>query len=248
MKTGAPARTYRSAVPFPPIQPAVGCPGRRQAIPRGPRTRQPAGPAPPAGPPGRSQAAPRSSLSNSWPEAKLKLGGRRPQPQPAGPGPLASSNDSGPASSSGDSARRSSDNSSRTSLMDNTEEMRFSLSLTPEAVQVIQRRSLERQLLGKGKGRGKAPAPAQAPAPTRSSSKLPTKPLQPASGAPQARSAPAADIRSLVKISLLNDQHKYDDVEYEEEEDGPPDPALLRRCMEWLQGVEAAARLPRLVS
>ncbi|XP_041033654.1 proline-rich protein 18 [Carcharodon carcharias] len=240
MKTGAPARTYRSAVPFPPIHPAVGCPGRRQVIPRGPRTGQPAGPAPPAGPPGRFQAAPRSSFSNSWPEAKLKQGGRRPQPQPAGPGPLASSNDSGPASSSGDSARRSSGNSSRTSLMDSTEEMRFSLSLTPEAVRVIQRRSLERQLLGKG--RGKAPAPA------RSSSKLPAKPLQPASGAPQARSASGADIRSLVKISLLNDQHKYDDVEYEEEEDVTPDPALLRRCMEWLQGVEAAARLPRLVS
>ncbi|XP_038664559.1 proline-rich protein 18 [Scyliorhinus canicula] len=211
MRTGGPARIPKPAVPFPPIRPATDCSGR------GLRSGQASGPAPQPGPPGRSPAAPRSRFSNAWPEAKLPFGGWRPQA--GGPRPLGGSSDSGPASTSGDSARTS------------TVEMRFSLSLTPEAVGVIQRRSLERLLLGKE--RGKAPVRSRRPA----------RSLQP----PQCRSASAADIRSLVKISLLNDQHKYDDVEYEEEEEGAADPALLRRCMDWLQGVEAA-RLPRLAS
>ncbi|XP_072363842.1 proline-rich protein 18 [Scyliorhinus torazame] len=210
MKTGGPARTPAPAVPFPP---AAGCPGRRQVTVRGLRSGPASGPAP--------QPGPRSRFSSPWPEAKLPFGGRRPQA--GGPRPLGGSSDGGPASSFGDSARTS------------TVEVRFSLSLTPEAVRVIQRRSLERQ--PPGKERGKAPARGRRPA------RSPQPPCEP----PQCRSASAADIRSLVKISLLNDQHKYDDVEYEEEEEGAADPALLRRCMDWLQGVEAA-RLPRLVS
>ncbi|GCC34110.1 hypothetical protein chiPu_0012583 [Chiloscyllium punctatum] len=57
--------------------------------------------------------------------------------------------------------------------------------------------------------------------------------------------ASAADIRGLVKISLLNNQHKYDDVEEEEEEGGPSDPALHQRCLDWLHGVQEAATRPQ---
>ncbi|XP_067900938.1 proline-rich protein 18 [Heterodontus francisci] len=232
MRTDAVSRPHRAVVPFPPIRQQPREEARRET-----RTGQSPGLAPPAGPPGGSRAVPGSSFSNSWPEATLQLGGRRLQPRLTGSRRLASSSENGPVSSSGDSARRSSVHLSRTSLMGSAEEVRFSLSLTPEAVLVIQRRSLERQLLEKGK----------APTPLRCK-KLPARPPHPGSVAPRSQST--ADIRSLVKISLLNDQHKYDDVEYEEEA-GPPDQALLQRCMEWLQGVESgretAVRLPQLV-
>ncbi|XP_031958338.1 vesicle transport protein SFT2A isoform X1 [Corvus cornix cornix] len=90
---------------------------------------------------------------------------------------------------------------------------RFSLSLPPEAIRVLQRRSLERQ-------RGQ-PAPS-----------------------PAGRAAPArrGDLRALLKVSLLNDRHRYDDEEYEEEEAGAAaDEGLVRKCTEWLRGVESAA-------
>ncbi|XP_067845190.1 proline-rich protein 18 [Heptranchias perlo] len=238
MKTDAPPRPHRAAVPFPPI-------------------RQPAAPPPqPPGLPTRSRGA-AEKFSNSWPKANFQLGGHRPQPRHQqhqraagagrllGPRPLASSCDSVPASTSGHSAKKSSG-----------EEVRFSLSLTPEAVLVIQKRSLERQLLSQGKT--PAPAPAAAPAPLRCKKLLtyPARPPHPGAVPPLPRSDSPADIRSLVKISLLNDQHKYDDVEYEEEEeDEPPDQSVLQKCMEWLKGVESArqtadrlASLPHLAS
>ena len=49
--------------------------------------------------------------------------------------------------------------------------------------------------------------------------------------------------RSL-KVSLLNERHRYDDVEYEEEAAGA-DEGLVRKCTEWLRGVEAAAARAR---
>lgn len=45
----------------------------------------------------------------------------------------------------------------------------------------------------------------------------------------------------LVKISLLNERHRYDDVEYEENEDQSVDQSVLLKCSEWLRGVENAA-------
>ncbi|RMC12673.1 hypothetical protein DUI87_10197 [Hirundo rustica rustica] len=43
-------------------------------------------------------------------------------------------------------------------------------------------------------------------------------------------------------VSLLNDRHRYDDEEYEEEEAGAAaDEGLVRKCTEWLRGVESAA-------
>lgn len=97
----------------------------------------------------------------------------------------------------------------------------FSLRLTPEAILVIQKRNLEKQRSANvrrvfASNSGRCPR-----------SSLQTSP---------------PDIRELVKISLLNDQHRYDDMEYEDEcwlRDG--DAGLVRKCTEWLQGVEMAA-------
>lgn len=45
----------------------------------------------------------------------------------------------------------------------------------------------------------------------------------------------------IMKISLLNDRHRYDDVEYEEEVEQRVDQNTLLKCSEWLRGVENAA-------
>ncbi|KAI4890023.1 hypothetical protein NFI96_020219, partial [Prochilodus magdalenae] len=67
------------------------------------------------------------------------------------------------------------------------------------------------------------------------------------SSAPAARPDGPSDISAIVKISLLNDQHKYDDVEYEEE-DGDVDETVMRKCKEWLKGVESAAAFSKYTS
>ncbi|XP_038313096.1 proline-rich protein 18 [Canis lupus familiaris] len=86
--------------------------------------------------------------------------------------------------------------------------LRFPLSLTPEAVLLLQGRHLQKPLL-----------------------------------APPARPRPSAPPpRAALPVSLLNERHRYDDVEYEDEEAPPRDDGLVRRCTEWLRGVEAAAR------
>ncbi|KAM9557988.1 proline-rich protein 18 [Salvelinus alpinus] len=114
--------------------------------------------------------------------------------------------------------------------------IQFSLSLTPEAILVIQKRSLEKQMLAKQqKGcvsvdfRHRRVFPSKR---TQGGSKISTIPV--------ANLEHAEDITTIVKISLLNDQYKYDDVEYEEE-DGDVDETVVRKCKEWLKGVESAA-------
>ncbi|KAM9259154.1 proline-rich protein 18 [Cariama cristata] len=159
-------------------------------------------------------------LSSSWPCSSLqRQPPRRPpaergaRPQPAPPQPRGRPGAPGPASRSCES-------------LGGEPGLRFSLSLPPEAVRLLQRRSVERQ-------RGQ-PAPS-----------------------PGGRAAPAAarrgaragggggDLRALLKISLLNDRHRYDDEEYEEEEEAAAgaavDEGLVRKCTEWLRGVESAA-------
>ncbi|XP_073527531.1 proline-rich protein 18 [Phyllobates terribilis] len=99
-------------------------------------------------------------------------------------------------------------------------EVPFSLRLTPEAILVIQKRSLEKQRSANARRIFAS-----------SSGRCPRSSLQ--------RSPP--DVRELLKISLLNDQHRYDDMEYEDEcwlRDG--EEGLVRKCTEWLQGVEMA--------
>ncbi|KAM4772191.1 proline-rich protein 18 [Rhinophrynus dorsalis] len=129
-------------------------------------------------------------------------------------------------------------------------DVHFSLCLTPEAILVIQKRNLEKQLLQQQRNtntkrifassRGWGPRDRG-----DVSHRLP----------PQKTAPP--DVRELVKISLLNDQHRYDDVEYEEDEiwmmrDGGQgyilDEALVRRCTEWLQGVEMATTRDRTLT
>ncbi|XP_033368806.1 proline-rich protein 18 [Parus major] len=89
----------------------------------------------------------------------------------------------------------------------------------------------------------KPPPAASAPkkaAPRPSEEKAARKPAP----SPAGRAAPArrGDLRALLKVSLLNDRHRYDDEEYEEEEAGAAaDEGLVRKCTEWLRGVESAA-------
>ncbi|XP_034040124.1 proline-rich protein 18 [Thalassophryne amazonica] len=117
-------------------------------------------------------------------------------------------------------------------------EVQFTLSLTPEAILVIQKRNLEKQMMAKQQ---KCCASAE----FRHRRVFPSKKAH--GGAKNCASAAKTesaeqDITAIVKISLLNDQYKYDDVEYEEE-DGDVDETVVRKCKEWLRGVESAAAL-----
>uniref|UniRef100_A0A8C5S297 Proline rich 18 n=1 Tax=Laticauda laticaudata TaxID=8630 RepID=A0A8C5S297_LATLA len=109
--------------------------------------------------------------------------------------------------------------------------LRFSLSLPPEAIRVLQRRSLEKQ-----RPRGRV---ARFASPDVSRCPL------------AGTSSPEGDLRALLQVSLLNERHRYDDVEYEEDEAaGHPgafaaDEGLVRKCTEWLRGVESAAARDR---
>ncbi|KAM9382752.1 proline-rich protein 18 [Phaethornis superciliosus] len=157
-------------------------------------------------------------LSSSWPCSSLqRQPPRRPpaergvRPQPTPPQPRGRPGVPGAGSRSCESLGGATGETA----------LRFSLSLPPEAVRVLQRRSMERQ-------RG-----------------------QPASS-PGGRATPGAarrggragggDLRALLKISLLNDRHRYDDEEYEEEAavGAAVDEGLVRKCTEWLRGVESA--------
>ncbi|TRY90309.1 hypothetical protein DNTS_018613 [Danionella cerebrum] len=186
--------------------------------------------------------------STSWSPAGLKPLGRskssRLPPDPemdskhpwlSIPKPLATSCESVPRSSSGESSHKY---TSRTSIpKDGEQEIRFSLSLTPEAILVIQKRNMEKQMMAKQQ---KCCASAE----LRHRRVFPSKRAQGSSSnkisGPVAKLDPSGDISTIVKISLLNDQHKYDDVEYEEE-DGDVDETVMRKCKEWLKGVESAA-------
>ncbi|XP_043092274.1 proline-rich protein 18 [Puntigrus tetrazona] len=95
-------------------------------------------------------------------------------------------------------------------------ESNFSLNLTPEATLLLQKRSREKQLRAV---RSTVTAPHQK---DRLSVKLSSRSHIP------------------LKISLLNDRHRYDDVEYEENEQSV-DQSVLLKCSEWLRGVENAA-------
>ncbi|XP_021093622.1 proline-rich protein 18 [Heterocephalus glaber] len=204
-------------MPFPPA-PTPGVPVAR------PPPRRPC--APPAASSGekkrRPPEKPEGPLSSSWPSATLKRppGPARapPQASPGRAGTSATCSAPRPAGSghsqAGISAGSGPDGATR-----------FSLSLTPEAILVIQRRHLEKQLLG----RPRRPLPAPSVDPRRA------PPRRPAT-----RGAQAPDTRPALQVSLLNERHKYDDVEYEEEVE-VRDEGLVRKCTEWLRGVESAA-------
>lgn len=168
--------------------------------------------------------------------------------------PLGSSCESVPRSSSGESAAapRGSRHSSRASLgreEAGEQEVRFSLSLTPEAVLVIQKRNLEKQMLAAKQQKccGSADFRHRRVFPSKRAAQSGSKGSSATAAAAGVRADGPSDISAIVKISLLNDQHKYDDVEYEEE-DGDVDETVMRKCKEWLKGVESAAAFSKVDS
>lgn len=197
----------------------------------------------------------KDKLSTSWPSANLRQLGRKPQQHYSSrfptdcsvpnldvedvksswlhsSKPLGGSCESVPRSSSGESAaRRAKD--------ELEQEVHFSLSLTPEAILVIQKRNLEKQMLAKQQK-------CCGSTDTRHRRALASTKRAQQQGASNKTTGPGAkldsstDISAILKISLLNEQHKYDDVEYEEE-DGDVDETVMRKCKEWLKGVESAA-------
>ncbi|XP_062832389.1 proline-rich protein 18 [Anolis carolinensis] len=114
---------------------------------------------------------------------------------------------------------------------------RFSLSLPPEAIRVLQRRSLEEENEEKQRRRHKQ--------------------RRPRGGGSGGVGKSGPEWRHLLPVSLLNERHRYDDVEYEEEgagegEEGAAgsrtparDEGLVRKCTEWLRGVERASARDR---
>ncbi|XP_071765479.2 uncharacterized protein LOC139919589 [Centroberyx gerrardi] len=166
-----------------------------------------------------------------------------------------------PASSSGESLSKIQQHShgSRSSVKTepevkararHQEEARFTLTLTPEAVLLLQRRSNERhQRLAARNAASGAGVTSSAAADSRRRRENLSKRHQPGTrhSAPSSRvsmknshnDAEPGDISSLVKISLLNEQYKYDDVEYEEEDCGVDERVVLK-CTEWLRGLENA--------
>ncbi|XP_028844428.1 proline-rich protein 18 [Denticeps clupeoides] len=191
----------------------------------------------------------RDRLAASWQPSHAKPPGRKPSRAPGlrdaesksswlpVPKPAAGPGEGMPRSASAESgAHRSNRYSSRSSLgKEEGDELRFSLSLTPEAILVIQKRNLEKQMMAKQQK-------CCGSADLRHRRVLPSRRGQGGAkgGAPVAKPEGHDDIRAIVKVSLLNDQYKYDDVEYEEE-DGDVDETVMRKCKEWLKGVESAA-------
>ncbi|XP_075562727.1 proline-rich protein 18 [Pelecanus crispus] len=217
---GAPGRTAS----LPPILPAAAAsPVAARAQPKKPA----AAPKKAAPRPAEETAARKARgapperagpLSSSWPRSSpQRQPPRRPpaergaRPQPAPPQPRGRPGAAGASSRSCESLGGAAGEAA----------LRLSLRLPPEAVRLLQRRSLERQ-------RGQpAPPPGGRAAPARRG----------------ARAGGGGDLRALLKISLLNDRHRYDDEEYEEEEEAGAavDEGLVRKCTEWLRGVESAA-------
>lgn len=128
------------------------------------------------------------------------------------------------------------------------EEARFTLTLTPEAVLLLQRRNSERRQHSASRNAGSGGGVAGSASDSRRRRDNVSKRHQAAAqrhSTPNGRvsaknnsDAELRDIRSIVKISLLNEQHKYDDVEYEEEQDYGVDERVVLKCTEWLRGLE----------
>nr|XP_043883440.1 uncharacterized protein LOC122770568 [Solea senegalensis] len=125
----------------------------------------------------------------------------------------------------------------------------FTLTLTPEAVLLLQRRNSERRQ--RSAARNAESAATAAPGNATDSRRRRENVCKRHQTAAQKQSTPNSraavrntsvaelgDISSFLKISLLNEQHKYDDVEYEEEGDCGVDERVVLKCTEWLRGLE----------
>ncbi|CAJ1054069.1 proline-rich protein 18-like [Xyrichtys novacula] len=125
------------------------------------------------------------------------------------------------------------------------EEARFTLTLTPEAVLLLQRRNSERRQHSASRNTASVSGSASE---TRRRRENVSKRHQQTTQRHSAQNngvetkhncdAELADISSFVKISLLNEKHKYDDVEYEDEDDYGVDERVVLKCTEWLRGLE----------
>nr|XP_034964468.1 proline-rich protein 18 [Zootoca vivipara] len=231
-------------------QPTPGVPKKAQA---------PAPPLAPAKPPRKGRGGgvpaerPGGVFSSSWPSASLprQLPRNRGAPPPPSRNPAAPTVGAPPSPASrgrsvvgppGPGARSCESLCAAAQAGRGEAALRFSLSLPPEAIRVLQRRSLEKQLQQQQRPRGRTPRSASPDAAKR--------PLAGCSAG-----GGGGDLRALLQVSLLNERHRYDDVEYEEEADGEgaagvpgacaADEGLVRKCTEWLRGVESAAARDR---
>lgn len=171
---------------------------------------------------------------------------------------LSSKTDSLPASSSGESLSKTQQHKHANSSEKNEpavkvrtrhqEETSFTLTLTPEAVLLLQRKNSERHQCSAARKAGSGAGVSGSATDSRRRRENVSKRHQPATQKhciPNSRVAvknndtELGDISSIVKISLLNEQHKYDDVEYEEEEDNGVDEHVVLKCTEWLRGLES---------
>ncbi|XP_047435611.1 proline-rich protein 18-like [Mugil cephalus] len=128
------------------------------------------------------------------------------------------------------------------------EEVHFTLTLTPEAVLLLQRRNGERRQRSPARNAASgAGAPGSATDSRRRRESVSRRhqpaaqrksPLNNRAAAKSNSDAQPGDISSILKISLLNEQHRYDDVEYEEEEVFGVDERVVLKCTEWLRGLE----------
>lgn len=204
---------------------------------------------------GEKGGSDKDKQSTSWASANLRnLGRKAQQEKNKSPSqkPVSGQETQGKCSwlsvpkpqDSSEGVRRSSSMDSTRHLQgkeDGKKEIQFTLSLTPEAILVIQKRNLEKQMMAKQQK-------CCASADFRHRRVFPSKKAHGGSKgcAPNGKGESAEqDITAIVKISLLNDQYKYDDVEYEEE-DGDVDETVVRKCKEWLKGVENAAALGKV--
>ncbi|KAK2817295.1 hypothetical protein Q5P01_025486 [Channa striata] len=169
-----------------------------------------------------------------------------------------SQTDSSPASSAGGSLSKTQQHKHVNSSIKRESEMKmgtrhqeetnFTLTLTPEAVLLLQRRNSERHQRSAAKNAGNGAGASGSVTDSRHRRENVPKRHQAATqkhSNPNCRvavknnsGAELRDINSIVKISLLNEQHKYDDVEYEEEQDYGVDEHVILKCTEWLRGLE----------
>lgn len=148
-----------------------------------------------------------------------------------------------PASSSGESLSKP-EQVKKSSKQEKTrdgreEQVRFTLTLTPEAVLLLQRRNSERRQRSASRNRGSV---SGGPSDTRRRRDNISKCHHTANTRTSTKTntdAALGDVTSFVKISLLNEQHKYDDVEYEEEQDAGVDERVVLKCTEWLRALES---------
>ncbi|KAI3352474.1 hypothetical protein L3Q82_005429 [Scortum barcoo] len=126
------------------------------------------------------------------------------------------------------------------------EEAHFTLTLTPEAVLLLHRRNSERRQHSASRNAGGGGGVSGRASDSRHRRENMSKRHQLATqrhSTPNNRvaaktnsEAELGDISSIVKISLLNEQHKYDDVEYEDEEDYGVDERVVLKYKDTVHG------------